>query len=289
MSGLVSGVDYGLLFGSPQSTTDIATAMLGVLFSNGNAGPSTAVSTGNPLTDLKLAQKNEKADVAAEAKVPQVSRAIAAFTNAVNNATSIQKALLNPAIMQVLLTASNLSLYINEPAVAQKALLSDPKDPNALVNKLGDSTLLSTTKSFGFATKGLGALKNASVIASLTQGYAEVMWRRSLNQATPGLANALTFLTQAKSIKSVDDILGDSTNRAVVLGALGIPQQIAFQSLTAQEQAVSSRVTIAHFQNMTYVTSLTDQYLLTMQQQANGQSSVVGLFSETATSVALFA
>jgi Protein of unknown function (DUF1217) len=289
MSGLVSGVNYGLLFGPPQSSTDIETAMLNALFSNGNAGPSTAVSTGNPLTDLKLAQKNQTADVAAEAKVPQVARAITAFTTAVNSATSIQQALQNPAVMQVLLTASNLSLYINEPAVAQKALLSDPNDPNSLVNKLGNTTLLNTTKSFDFATKGLGALKNSSVMASLTQGYAEVMWRQSLDQATPGLANALTFLTQASSIKTVDDILGDSTNRAVVLGALGIPEQIAFQDLTAQEQAVSSRVTIAHFQNMTYVTILTDQYLLTMQQQANGGSSVVGLFSETATSLALFA
>jgi hypothetical protein len=105
------------------------------------------------------------------------------------------------------------------------------------------------------------------------------MWRRSLDQATPGLSNALTFLSQANSIKSVDEILGDSVNRTVVLTALGIPQQIAFQSLTAQEQAVSSRVDISKFQDPKYVTSLTDQYLLTMQQQSRSSAGGTDLTS----------
>jgi hypothetical protein len=96
------------------------------------------------------------------------------------------------------------------------------------------------------------------------------MWRRSLDQATPGLSNALTFLSQASSIKSVDEILGDPVNRAVVLTALGIPQQIAYQELRAQEQAVASRVDISKFQDPKYITHLTDQYLLTMQQQSSG-------------------
>ena len=89
-----------------------------------------------------------------------------------------------------------------------------------------------------------------------------------MDQATPGLSNALTFLGQASKIGKVDDILGDSTNRTVVLTALGIPEQIAFQDLDAQEQAVSSRVNIADFQKSSYVNGLTDQYLLAMQQQA---------------------
>jgi hypothetical protein len=105
------------------------------------------------------------------------------------------------------------------------------------------------------------------------------MWRQSLDKATPGLSNALTFLSQASSIKSVDDILGDAVNRAVVTTALGIPEQIAYQDLTAQEQAVSSRVDIAKFQDPKYITSLTDQYLLSMQQQAQSSGTSTDLIS----------
>jgi uncharacterized protein DUF1217 len=282
MSGIVSGVNYSLLFSNDTSVSNITTEMLNTIYSNAPA--SNAVSTGNPITDLKLAQANEATDVAKEAKTPQVARDIAAFQKGVANAKDIQTALKNPNIMKVLLTANNLSAnnlskYIQYPALAQKALLSDPSDGNSLVNKMTDTNLLNTTKTFDFAKNGLSALQDPKIITTLSNGYAEVMWRQSLDQATPGLSNALTFLRQASSIKSVDEILGDSVNRTVVLTALGIPQQIAFQSLTAQEQAVSSRVNISKFQDPKYITSLTDQYLLTMQQQSRSGSSGTGLTS----------
>jgi Protein of unknown function (DUF1217) len=278
MSGIFSGIDYSLLFsGSTSGLNNITTSMLNTIY-NGGAS-STAVSTGNPITDLKMAQANEVTDVAKQAKKPEVARDIAAFQKGVANAKDIQTALKNPNVMKVLLTANNLSKYIQYPALAQKALLSDPSDPNSLANKLTDTNLRNTAQAFNLAKNGLAALKDPKVIAKLSDGYAEVMWRRSLDQATPGLSNALTFLSQASSIKSVDEILGDSVNRTVVLTALGIPQQIAFQELRAQEKAVASRVDIAKFQDPKYVTNLTDQYLLKMQQQSRSSSSGTGLTS----------
>ena len=267
MVALISGMNYNLLFGN-TSSSDASSGILGALYNQ--ARPSTAVSTGSPITDLKLAQSNQATAVAREAKQPQVARDIAAFKSAVGKATSVQAALGNPNVMKVLLTANNLSSYIQYPALAQKALMSDPSVSSSLVHQLGNSSLLNAAKTYNFAQNGLAALKNPQVVATLANGYAEVLWRQSLNSATPGLANALTFLGQAKSITSVDQILGDPTNRAVVLTALGIPPQVAFQSLNAQEQAVSSRVKIADFQKPAFVTSLTDQYLLALQQQNNG-------------------
>ena len=281
MSSIISGIDYNLLFSGSSSTSDIATAMLNTLYNGATTAASTAVSTGNPLTDLKLAQANETVDVAKEAKTPQVQRDIAAFQTGVANAKDIQTALTNPNVMKVLLTANNLSSYIQYPALSQKALLSDPSQSNSLVNQLGNTNLLNTAKSFDFAKNGLAALQNPKVIATLTNAYAEVLWRQSLEKATPGLSNALAFLGQASSIKTVDDILGDPVNRSVVLTALGIPEQVAFQDLTAQEQAVSSRVDVKKFQDPKFVTSITDQYLLTMQQQA--QSSATGSGSDLTT------
>ena len=274
MSGIVSGMNYSLLFsGSSSSASDIGSAMLNTLFGGAAATGSTAVSTGSPLLDLKLAQQNETTDVAREAKVPQVARDIAAFQTGVANAKDIQTALKNPNVMKVLLTASNLSKYIQYPALAQKALLSDPAQSDSLVNKLNDTNLANAAKSFNFAKNGLAALQNPTVIASLSHGYSEVLWRQSLDQATPGLSNALAFLSQAHSIKSVDDVLGDPVNRAVVLTALGIPEQIAFQEIGAQEQAVSTRVDIKKFQDPKFVTNMTDQYLLAMQQQSQSNQA----------------
>ncbi|MEI7710359.1 MAG: DUF1217 domain-containing protein [Rhodospirillales bacterium] len=276
MNSLVNGMNYASLF-SQSTASNAPAAILAALFNPG--APSTAVSSGNPITDLKLAQSNKTAEIAREAKQPQVARDIAAFTAGVNKATSLQSALGNPNVMKVLLTANNLAGYLPYPALAQKALMSDPSASNSLVNRLGDSALLNATKTLNFAKNGLAALKNPKVTAAIADGYTEVMWRKSLDSATPGLANALTFMAQASSIDSVDAILGDHTNRTVVLTALGIPQEIAFQSLTTQEQAVAARVKISDFQKPSFVTSLTDQYLLTMQHQASSNGAGLAGFS----------
>ena len=272
MSGIVSGINYNLLF-SGESTTDATTAILTALYSGSSSSTPTTtfVSTGNPITDLKLAQQEQTAGVAAEAKQPQIANVVTAFKKAVANATSIQQALLNPDVQQVLLTANGLSSYIGETALVQKLLLSDPSKSGSLVNQLGNPTWLSTVQTYNFGKNGLAELQNPQVISTLANAYAEVEWRQGLDQATPGLANALTFLGQASSIKSVNDVLTNETNFQVVTTALGIPQTIVYQDQSAQQSAIGSRLNISKLQDRNYVTSLTDQYLLAMQE--NKQSS----------------
>jgi len=283
--GIISGINYSLLFSTNgSSTTNIAASMLATRYSGSSSSPSTSVTTGNPLTDLKIAQQGQTTDVAKEALQPQVSQAITAFKTAVASSTSIQSALLNPNVQKVLLTANGLSNYIGETALVQKVLLSDPTNPNSLVNKLGDPTFLAAVLTYNFGKNGLSELQNPKVVSALTNGYAEVLWRQSLDQATPGLANALTFLGQASSIKSVSEILQNLTNFDVVTTALGIPMQIVNQSTAAQQTAIASRLDISKLQDPHYVTSLTDQYLLTMQEQkqsssGSGSSSGTSLFA----------
>jgi hypothetical protein len=284
VGGIVSGMNYSLLFSTgSSSTSNIAADMLSTLYSGATTTASSFASTGNPLLDLKIAQQDQSADVAQEALQPQVSQAITAFKTAVANSTSIQSALANPDVQQVLLTANGLSSYIGDTALVQKVLLSNPADPNSLVNQLGDSTFLSTVQTFNFAQKGLSELQNPQVVATLTNAYAEVMWRQSLDQSTPGLSNALSFLSQASSITSINDILDNQTNFQVITTALGIPEDIVNQTQAAQESAITSRLDISQLQDPHYVTSLTDQYLLTMQE--NNQSSSSGGTSLTALAV----
>jgi len=276
MSGIVSGINYSLLFASDSaSTSDASAAILNALYggATADAAPTTFVSTGDPILDLKIAQQDQTTDVAQEAKQPQVQQAISAFTTAVSHATSIQQALANPDVQNVLLTANGLSNYIGDTALVQKVLLSNPSDPTSLVNQLGDATLLSTVQTYNFGKNGLAELQNPKVVSTLTDAYAEVQWRQSLDQATPGLSNALDFLGQASSIKSVSDILDNLTNFDVITTALGIPQQIVNQDSSAQTQAITSRLDIAKLQDPNFVTSLTDQYLLTMQEQNQSSSS----------------
>jgi len=279
IGGIIPGMNYSLLFSSNgASTADTAGAILSALYSGGTStsGPSTFSSTGNPLTDLKIAQADQTTDVAQEALQPQVSQAIAAFKTSVASSTSIQNALLNPNIQKVLLTANGLSNYIGQTALVQKVLLSDPTDPKSLVSQMGNDALLSTVQTYNFAKNGLAELQNPAIVSTLTNAYAEVQWRQSLDTATPGLSNALSFLSQASSIKSFNDIISNETNFLVITTALGIPENILNQDSTAQQTAISSRLDYAKLQDPNYVTSLTDQYLLTMQENNKSSSSSSG-------------
>jgi hypothetical protein len=234
---------------------------------------STSGSGGNPIQALQIAQQDQTQDIAATAAEPAVSRDIAAFEQAVATATTPAQLLSNPTALKVLLTANGLGDQVGYSALAQQALLSNPSDPNALVNQLSDTTWLSVAQTYQFATKGLSVLQDPKVLSDIANGYAEVQWRQSLDATTPGLSNALTFLSEASTITSVDQILGDPIMRSVVTTALGIPEQIAFQDITAQEEAITSQVDISRFSDPNFVTSITDQYLLAMQQQSAGTTA----------------
>lgn len=279
MSGMISGIDYSLLFSTGSSSaSSINAAMLNTLYS-GTSGQVTSrfVSSGNPMVDLKLAQKQEATDVALVKKQPAVMQAISQFKSAVANAPDLKTALANPAVQKVLLTANGLSNYIGDTALVQKLFMSDPSDPKSLVNKFGNALWLNTVLNYNFAKNGLAKLQDPKTVASLTDAYAEMKWRTSLDQSTPGLANALTFLSQAGSIKSVKDILNNFVNFVVVTTALGIPTAIINQGTSAQKAAITNRLDISKLQDRNFVTSLTDRYLLTMQMNKSTTSTSSGL------------
>lgn len=268
-TSITAGIDYAALISPLASGGGVAGGLLDALYGYGSSGVATAET--NPIAALDQAEKNESKDVAITAAEPQVARAISTFTAAVQSATSPAELLSKPGVMQVLLTANGLSDQVPYTALATKTLLSDPSDPNSLVNHLTDSRWLPVVQTYNFASQGLSVIQNPSVLSTIANGYAEYTWLSSLDQVTPGLSNALTFRSEASSIKSVDQILGNMTMFQVVTGALGIPEQIVFQPLAAQQQAISSRLDISQFQNPKFVESFVERYLIA--QQANAAAS----------------
>lgn len=281
MSGLtgLSSAAIASLFAPLQSAGSASSASLTRTILNVADGAavsgSSAPSSFNPITALKIAQVNQKKDVANEAKVPRVARDIATFTSAVKKATSAKQLLQNPTVLKVLLTANGLGSQAKYPALAQQALMSNPSDQNSLANKLAhtNSQWLSVARTYDFASKGLSVIQDPKVLSAITNGYSEVMWRQSLDKQTPGLSNALYALQNAKNFTSAVQILGDPVMRNVVTTALGMPQQIAYQDLGTQEKAIRSRLNIANFQKPNFVQSFVDRYLVTKQASAQAKTS----------------
>lgn len=243
------------------------------------AGTTAAGAGGSPLLSLRLAEKNRTKEIARTARLPETQRDIAAFRRALEKTDSIEKALSDPAVMKVLLTANGLSDQLPYTALAKKVLLSDPADPKSLVNRLGDGRWKAVTSSFDFAKQGLSQLKDPIIQATLTDGYAEVAWRRGLEAATPGLSDALDFRERAKTFTSAIQILGDPVLRRVVTTALGIPPQIAFQELGAQEKAITTRLDLKRLQEPKFIDTLSQRYLLEKQKASTGTTGTADLLS----------
>lgn len=257
-------------------SNSIALSMLTAAYGSASGTATGVTSYSDPVAALELAKASQTRDIAREARTPEVARDIAAFTKAVNTAKNPAQLLQNPTVLKVLLTVNGLGDQARFPALAQKALLSDPSKPNSLVSRLNasNSNWSPAASTYEFATKGLSVVQQASTIATITQAYAEVLWRQSLDVATPGLSNALTFIATASTKgTSVDAVLGDSTLRTVVTTALGIPAQIAFQDLGAQEQAVTSHLRIHDLQDPRFVQNMAKLYLLQTQSNASASAA----------------
>jgi len=254
----LSGTGLTTLFGSTNASSNLLATLYG-----GGGTPG-----GSPLVALKMAQKNRDREVANTAKQPETQRDIAVFKRVIAKAKTIGEALDNPAVMKVLLTANGLADQVPYAGLAKKVLLSDPNDPKSLVNKMGSARWKSVVKAFDFAKAGINALKDPALQTRLADGYVEVAWRKGLEKATPGLSDALDFRERASKFKNAIDILGDPVMRRVVTTALGIPKQIAFQELGAQEKAITNRLDISRLQDPKFVDGLSQRYLLEKQKEA---------------------
>ena len=257
MSGTIGGIDLGVVYGFSSSGS---------------------VSGGNPILALTQAEQNQTKQIAAQAKTPEVQRDVTAFRKAVASAKDVKSLLANPAVQKVLLTANGLGDQIGSTGLVTKALMSNTSDPKSLANQLSNTAWKSAAATYNFASKGLAVLKDPKVLDTVANAYAEISWRKSLDVTTPGLSDALTFRTAAANVKSADDILGDPVLRRVVTTTLGIPQEIAYQSLDAQEKAINSKVDIKQFKNKNFVETFVKRYLVeTASSSQNSSSSLVGL------------
>ncbi len=234
-------------------------------------------SGGNPIAALQQAVKNRDKGIAAAAAEPQAKRDIAAFRAAVAKARDPKALLADPVARKVLLTANGLGSQTEYGALASKALLSDTAKPGSLASKLGDSRWLAAAKTFDFANQGLKLLRDPKVLDTIANGYAEVAWRTALDAGTPGLSKAVDFRSRAAGITSVDQVLGDPVLREVMTTALGIPKQIAFQTIQAQEKAITDRIDLAKFKSPTFVEQFTRRYLVAAGADAGSASPTGGL------------
>ncbi|MDO9711151.1 DUF1217 domain-containing protein [Paracraurococcus lichenis] len=229
-------------------------------------GTASASSTGDAvsaLAALKAAQAKgaEAKGVAQEKKDPVTIGALKQFETALAKAKDVKAALQDPRVLAVLLPALGLSDQADYPALVQKALLADPQDTKGLLASL-DSRFKSAAETLDLRSKGLAGLQDPTVRAKLEDAYVQYQYQKGLDDKAAGMSDALYFIKNAASETDVYGILGNAVMRRVVTGALGLPSEIAVQSVEAQGRAITSRLKLADLQDPKKVQLLAQRYVM---------------------------
>ena len=212
-------------------------------------------------------------------KSPDLERSMEQFRRAVAKAPDAKAALRDPTVLAVIGTALGLPQAATQPGLASRALLSDLTKNDSVANRLPDKRWKEAAASLKLATAGIASLRDPKVQATLLDGLKRARLREEQDQQNPGLGDALEFSSRAARAKTSYDVLGDAVLRRVVTGALGLPRQIALQTVEAQARAVDSRMKVAALQNPAEVRRLAERYLIGMAgSQMEPNDSPLALF-----------
>lgn len=205
---------------------------------------------------------------------PQQKRAMEQFKRAVDRAPDVKTALRDPRVLQVITTALGIPEGANQAGLATRVLLSDLRDSKSLANTLGDKRWKSAAETLQLASRGIAGLRDPQVQAGLADGLRRAQWNQNLEKEQVGLGDAVLFKERATAVDSnIYAVLGDPIIRRVVTGALGLPPQIAIQSVEAQARAVSARLDIRKLEDTKEVQRLAERYLM---NRANENAATQG-------------
>jgi Protein of unknown function (DUF1217) len=196
------------------------------------------------------------------AKDPQLNRELDAFAKAAAKATDVKAALRDPRILNVLLPALGLPDAVGQPGLALRALTADPKEADGLLARLSDTRWKAAATTLNLRERGIAALRDPKVQASLADGLRRLAWRDELDAGQAGVGDAMLFRERAATAKTAYDALGDPVLRRVLTTALGLPQGIVVQPIETQARALTARLDLDKLQNPREVARLAERYVV---------------------------
>lgn len=231
------------------------------------------VASAIPALRRALAPGAEAKALARLAKDPQLAREMEGFAKAAAKATDVKAALRDPKILNVLLPALGLPDAVGQPGLALRALTDDPKKSDGLLARLPDSRWKAAAATLNLRERGIDALRDPKVQASLADGLRRMAWRNELEAGQPGTGDAVLFRDRAATAKTAYDVLGDPVLRRVLTTALGLPQAIVVQPVETQARALASRLDLDKLQNPREVAKLAERYVVAAAGSGAGAAS----------------
>jgi len=196
-------------------------------------GAMTLYQANRSQIDERVAQFRER---------PQIQREIEFFKKRIGEIDNIEQFFDDRRLLGTTLTAFGLEEELQFPARIEKVLTEDPSDPAALANRLVDPKFRIIADELSLHDQGLAKLKSQAFQDKLFDKFTRVEFETNLGEQNPAVREAFFFKRRIDDVEDIFDLLGDRTLRKVTLEAVGLPPQIANQSVDKQKALVAERI-----------------------------------------------
>lgn len=211
---------------------------IGALFGGGGVSLPTIPA----LATFKSLVKTENLEIQKYSKTAPVQKDLAYFQAKIGKVTSVDQLVKDPCLLKVIATAYGVEGDLNAPAKLKAVLTSDLSDNGSFANRLIDPRYKKFAAAFDTKINGMTRFKDAAVISNVVTKYVSNAYEKSLGDKNPALREATYFLRNIGNITDTYQILGDKVLRAVVVDALGLPPNIAVQSVEKQKQLIEAKL-----------------------------------------------
>ncbi|KZD12725.1 DUF1217 domain-containing protein [Oceanibaculum pacificum] len=201
------------------------------------------------LTTFNMLQQNPVQQLDQFAKTAQIVREVEYFKKAAAKITNVDDFMKDRRLVTFALSAFGLDEEIQYPARLQKVLESPKDDPAALANRLADPRYREISQAFAFGDEGMDKLSDPAFLEDVAQKYILNEFEKTLGQNNPALREATYFLRNIGNASTAYDVLGDPVLRSVVTYTLGLPTQIAVQSVETQARLIDARFDISKYKS----------------------------------------
>jgi hypothetical protein len=175
--------------------------------------------------------------------------------------------------MQFVMDAVDLGKETDKMGLIKKVLTEKAEDSDALMNKLVDKRFKAAASLLQFGEKGLAKIQRETTKDDLAELYVKNKYSSGLATQNSAVPLALYMKDNAKDVRNTYDILGDSRMRHVVTTALGLPLELANQSVEAQAAAIEKRMKVSDLKDPKFVDKLAKRFLMASDDGSSGGGS----------------
>jgi hypothetical protein len=208
-----------------------------------------AVKQGDKALENMAARKDVKAEVDY-------------FKNNIQSVKSVDDLFKDRRMMQFILDATDLGKETDKMGLLKKVLTQKAADSDSLMNKLVDQRFKTAASVLQFGEKGLAQIQRESTKDDLAELYVKNKYNAGLAKQNSGVPLAMYLKDNAAGVRNTYDILGDQRLRHVITTALGLPLELANQSVEAQAAAIEKRMKLSDLKDPKFVDKLAKRFLM---------------------------